>query len=108
MMEICPDVADSQTAKLEEFVLVAHRIRKVGRGARSGLNKFKLSPRKGGHTRISSLTSRKNSLTANDSFVSASPELDIAPASTISPHPEETIHGEGRIASSNQAILVIL
>jgi hypothetical protein len=33
MMEICSDAADSQTAKLNEFVLVAHRIRKVSRGA---------------------------------------------------------------------------
>ncbi len=88
--------------------MVAHRIRKAGRGARPGLSKFKLSPRKGRHTRVSSLTSGKNSLTANGSFVSASPEFDVAPASTISPHPEETIHGEGRIASLNQAISVVL
>ncbi len=108
MMEICSNAADSQTAKLDEFVLVAHRIRKAGRGARPGFSKFKLSPRKGGHTQVSSLTSGKNSLKANGSFVSASPELDEAPASTISPHFEETIHGEGRIASSNQAILVAL
>ncbi len=108
MMEICSDVVDSQTAKLDEFVLVAHRIRKVGRGARPGLSKFKLNPRKGGHTRVSSLTSGKNSLTANGSFVSALLELNETPASTISPHPEETIHGEGRIASSNQAISVAL
>jgi hypothetical protein len=46
MMEICLDAVDSQIAKLEEFVLVAHRIRKAGRGARPGPNKFKLSPRK--------------------------------------------------------------
>jgi hypothetical protein len=108
MMEICSDAADSQTAKLEEFVLVAHRIRKAGRGARPGPSKFKLSPRKGGHTRVSFLTSGKNSLTANGSFVSTSPKLEEAPSSTISPHPEETIHGEGRIASSSQAILVTL
>jgi hypothetical protein len=49
MMEICSDATDSQIAKLDEFVLVAHRIRKAGRGARPGLSKFKLSPRKGGH-----------------------------------------------------------
>jgi hypothetical protein len=96
-MEICSDATDSQTAKLEQFVLVAHMIRKAGRGARPGPSKFKLSPRKGGHTQVSSLTSGKNSLTANDSFVSASPELDEAPSSTISPPPEETIHGEGRM-----------
>jgi hypothetical protein len=108
MMEICSDAADSQTAKLEEFVLVAHRIRKVGRGARPGLSKFKLSPRKGGHTRVSSLTSGKNSLRANSSFVSASLELEEALSSTISSHPKETIHGERRIVSSSQAILVAL
>jgi hypothetical protein len=101
MMEMCSDAADSQTAKLEEFVLVAHRIRNAGHGVRPGLSKFKLSPRKGGHTRVSSPTSGKNSLTANGFFVSASPELEEAPSSTISPHPEETIHGEGRIASSS-------
>jgi len=54
------------------------------------------------------LTSRKNSLTANGFFVLASPELEEAPSSTISPHPEETIHGEGRIASPSQAISVAL
>jgi hypothetical protein len=101
MMEICLDAVDSQTAKLDEFVLVAHRIRKAGCGAQPRLNKFKLSPRNGGHTRVSSLTSGKNSFIANGSFVSASLELDEARASTISLHPEETIHGEGRIVSSN-------
>jgi hypothetical protein len=99
MMEICSNAADSQTAKLDEFVLVAHRIRKAGRGVRPGFSKFKLSPRKGGFTRVPSLSSGKNSLTANGSFVSASLELGEAFASTISPHPEETIHGVGRIAS---------
>jgi hypothetical protein len=107
-MEICSDVADSQTAKLDEFVLVAHRIRKTRRGVRPGLSKFKPSPRKGGFTRVPSLMSGKNSLTTNGSFVSASPELGEAPASTISPHLEETIYGEGRIASSNQAISIAL
>jgi hypothetical protein len=33
MMEICSDVVDFQIAKLNEFVLVVHRIRKAGRGA---------------------------------------------------------------------------
>jgi hypothetical protein len=108
MMEIYSDAVDSQTAKLEEFVLVAHMTRKARRGARPGLSKFKLSPRKGGHTRVSSLTSGKNSLTANSSFVSASPELEEAPSSIIYPHIEETILGEGRIASLSQAISVAL
>jgi len=100
-MEICSDAVDSQTAKLEQFVLVAHKIRKAGRGARPGPSKFKLSPRKGKHTQVSSLTSEKNSLITNGSFVSTSLELDEAPSSTISPHPEETIHREGKITSSS-------
>jgi hypothetical protein len=50
MMEICSDAADSQIAKLEDFVLVAHKIRKAGRGTRPGLSKFKPNPRKGGPT----------------------------------------------------------
>jgi hypothetical protein len=108
MMEIWLDAVDPQTTKLEEFVLVAHRIRKAGRGVQPGLSKFKLSPRKGGLTRVPSLTRGKNSFTANGSFVSASPELGEALASTISPHPEETIRKEGRIASSSQAISVAL
>ncbi len=107
-MEICLDVVDSQTAKLDEFVLVAHRTRKTRRGVRPGLSNFKLSPRKGGHTRVSSLTSGKNPLTANGSFILASPELGEALASTIFPHPEETIRGEGRIANLSHAISVAL
>ncbi len=107
-MEIRSEAADSQIAKLNEFVLVAHRIRKAGRGARPKLSKFKLSPRKGGNTRVStrastrasSLTGEKNLLTTNGSLVSASLELDEAPASSISPHFEETIHEEGGIANS--------
>ncbi len=107
-MEICSDAADTQTAKLNEFVLVAHRIRKARRSARLGYNKFKLRPRIGGNTRASSPTGGKNSLVANGSLVSASPELDVAPASPIFPHSEETIHEEGRSAGLNQAILITL
>jgi hypothetical protein len=53
-------------------------------------------------------TGGKNLFTANDSSVSASPELDEAPASPSFPHYEETIRKEGRIASSSQAISVVL
>jgi hypothetical protein len=108
MMEVCSDIADSQTAKLNEFVLVAHRIRKVGRGARPGLSQFKLRPRNGGNARTSSPTGRKNSLTTNDSIVSASLELSEAPATPISPHSGETIYEEGRTVSLDQAILISL
>jgi len=108
MMEVCSDAADSQTAKFDEFVLVAHRIRKAGLGARPGLSKYKLRPRNGGNARTSSLTGGKNLLAANDSIVSASPEFSEAPATPISPHSEETICEEGRIVSSDQAILISL
>ncbi len=108
MMEVCSDADDSQTAKLNEFVLVAHRIRKAGRGTRPGLSKFKLRPRNGGNARASSPTGGKNLLAANGSIVSASPELSEAPATPISPHSGETICEVGRIASSDQATSISL
>jgi hypothetical protein len=108
MMEVYSDAADSQTAKLDEFVLVAHRIRKAGLGTRSRLSKYKLRPKNGGNARASSLTGGKNLLAANGSIVSTSPELSKAPATPISPHSEETICEEGRIASSDQAISISL
>jgi hypothetical protein len=108
MMEVCSDAADSQTAKLNEFILVAHRIRKAGLGARPGLSKYKLRPRNGGNARASSLMGGKNLLVANGSIVSASPELSEAPATPISPHSGETVCEEGRIVSSNQAISISL
>jgi len=62
MMEVCSDATDSQTAKLDEFVLVAHRIRKAGLGARPGLSKYKLRPKNDGNARASSLMGGKNLL----------------------------------------------
>jgi hypothetical protein len=85
MMEICSDVVDFRIAKLNEFVLVAHRIRKVDRGARPGLSKFKLRSKNGDGARTFSPTGRKNTLAANGSIVSASPELNKAPSAPISP-----------------------
>jgi hypothetical protein len=108
MMEVCSDATDSQTAKLNEFVLVAHRIRKAGCGARPGLSQFKLRPRNDGNARASSPTGEKNLLTTNGSIVSTSPELSEVPATPISPHSGETICEEGRIASSDQAISISL
>jgi hypothetical protein len=108
MMEICSNAADSQTAKLNEFVLVAHKIRKAGLGARSGLSKYKPRLRNGGNAQASSLTGGKNLLAANGSIVSASPELNEAPATPISPHSGETICEEGRIVNLNQAISISL
>jgi hypothetical protein len=108
MMEICSDATDSQTAKLNEFVLVAHKIRKAGFGARPGLSKYKLRPRNGENAQASSLTGGKNLLAANGSIVSASLEFSEAPATPISPHSGEMICEEGRIASSDQAISISL
>jgi hypothetical protein len=108
MMEICLDAVDYQTAKLNEFVLVAHRIRKAGRRVRPGFSKFKLKSRNGGDARASSPTGRKNVLAANDFMVLASPELSEAPSAPISPQLRETTNAEGDIASSEQAISIPL
>ncbi len=102
-MEIYSKALDPQTVKLNEFILVAHKIRKVGRSVRLGLSKFKLRPKNGGDTRASSPTRRKNLLAANSSIDPASPKLRGAPAKPISLHYGETICKEGGIASSEQA-----
>jgi hypothetical protein len=108
MMEICSEAADPQTAKLNEFVLVAHRIKKAGGSAWPGLSKSKLRPKNVGGARASSPTSKKNLLTANGSIDPASPELCEAPTKPISLHSGETICKEGRIASSKQANSITL
>jgi hypothetical protein len=100
MMKICLEATDPQTAKLNEFVQIAHRIRKVGLSAQPGLSKFKLRPKNGGRARASSPTGRKNLLAANGSIDLASLELCGAPAKLISLHLGEIICKEGRIASS--------
>jgi hypothetical protein len=89
MMEICSATADSQTTRLDEFVLVSRRIRKAGRGAHA-----------------SSPTNRKCSPTANGFLDFASPELCATPAKLISPILGEEIGKEGGNAGSNQATLV--
>ncbi|CAK9253726.1 unnamed protein product [Sphagnum jensenii] len=49
-MEICSDLEDQQISKLNEYSLVALRIRKAGRGARLGFGKFKCKkPNLGGN-----------------------------------------------------------
>jgi hypothetical protein len=108
MMEVCSDAVDPQTAKLDEFVLVAHRITKAGLGTRPRLSKYKLRPRNGGNARASSLTRGKNLLAANGSIVSASLGLSKALATPISPHSKETIYEERRIMSLVQAISISL
>jgi hypothetical protein len=88
MMDICPVVADHQSSKLDEFVMVSRRIRKAGRNARA-----------------SSPTVGKSPTTANGSFVFASLEWREAPFKFISPLSGDAIGKEGGIASSMQAFL---
>ncbi len=75
MMEIYLEATDPQTAKLNEFVLVTHRIRKIGRSAQPRLCNSKLRPKNAGNARASSPMGKKNLLAANDSVDPASPEL---------------------------------
>jgi hypothetical protein len=86
MMDLCPDAANQQSSKLDEFVLISRRIKKAGRSAHA-----------------SSLTDRKNSPTTNGSFDFASPESREAPSKLISPSFGEAIGIKGTIASSDQA-----
>jgi len=108
MMEICSEAADPQTTKLNKFVLVAHKIKKVRCSAWPGLNKFKLRPKNIGGAQASSPTSKKNLLATNGSIDPASPELYKAPTKPISLHSGETICKEGRIASSKKVNSIAL
>ncbi|CAK9860961.1 unnamed protein product [Sphagnum jensenii] len=108
MMEICSEVADPQTAKLNEFVLVAHRIRKAGCSAWSGLSRFKLRLKNTGDARASSPTGKNNLLAANGFIDPASPEFCKAPTKPISLHSGETICKDGRVASSEQVNSIAL
>jgi hypothetical protein len=64
---------DSQISKLNEFILVADRIRKVERSARQGFGKHKskLNPN-GGGARLFVLTSGENTSIANGPLFSVS------------------------------------
>jgi hypothetical protein len=86
-MEICSESEDLQTSKLNEFILVAHRVKKVGRGVRLGLGKNKLRPNSSGGARASFLTGSENLLTANGSIDLSALKLNEAPSKPSSPHP---------------------
>jgi hypothetical protein len=86
MMDLCPDAANQQSSKLDEFVMISRRIKKAGRNAHA-----------------SPPTGRKNPPTANGSFDFASPEPREAPSKPIFTSSEETIGNKGTIASSDQA-----
>jgi hypothetical protein len=68
-MNIQPEPEDLQISKLNEFFLVADRIRKAGRKARHGFGKFKckLNP-SGGNARLSAPTSIEDTSHTNGSF----------------------------------------
>jgi len=69
-MKINSEFKDLQISKLNEFFLMADRIRKVGCGAHQGLGKFKCSksnPSGGGSARASSPTSNEISSITNGS-----------------------------------------
>jgi hypothetical protein len=60
---------DLQISKLNEFFLVADRIRKVGRSVRQGFGKFKNKPNpSGGGACLSIPTSSENAHFSNGSF----------------------------------------
>jgi hypothetical protein len=85
-MEICSEADDLQASKLNKFVLVAHRVRKAGRGMRLGLSKNKLRPNGGGDgARASTSTGSENLLTANGSIDPPAPKLCEAPSKPTSP-----------------------
>jgi len=69
-MKINSEFEDLQISRLNEFFLVANKIRKAGRGAQQGLGKFKcskLNPSGGDGARTSSPTSNEISSIANGS-----------------------------------------
>jgi hypothetical protein len=68
-MNLHSEPEDPHLQRLNEFLLVADRIQKVGRSARKGLGKFKKPSPNDGGARFSAPTSNKNSLFTNGSFV---------------------------------------
>jgi hypothetical protein len=71
------ELEDLQISKLNEFFPVADRIRKVGRSARQGFDKFKNKPNPsgGGGTRLSVQTSNGNAPFSNGSLSLVTPSV---------------------------------
>jgi hypothetical protein len=67
-MNLHSEFEDPQIQRLNEFFLVADRIRKAGRNPRQGLGKFKKSSPNGGGARLSTPASNENPLFTNGSF----------------------------------------
>jgi hypothetical protein len=67
-MNLHSEFEDPQIQRLNEFFLVADRIRKAGRNPRQGLGKFKKPSPNGGGARLSAPASNENLLFTKGSF----------------------------------------
>jgi hypothetical protein len=105
-MNLHSEPEDPQLQRLNEFLLVADRIRKGGRNARKGLGKFKKPSPNGGSARFSVPISNKNFLFTNGSFVlptQGSREALSAPSSPPSGNPLGKEEGSAIQASETSA-----
>ncbi len=88
-MEICSKFEDQQISKLNEFSLVAYRIRKAGHDVRLGLGKFKcnkLNPSSGHIAQVPFPTSNEISFITNESsdpLAQGSCEAPFAPSTSL-------------------------
>ncbi|CAK9878714.1 unnamed protein product [Sphagnum jensenii] len=101
-METCSDLDEQQISKLNEYSLLALRIRKVGRGKRLGFGKFKCrKPNLGGNvgakahrpesTEVPSATNGSFEALAHDHRKSLPAQSSPSPGSST--NPRETITG---------------
>ncbi|CAK9205150.1 unnamed protein product [Sphagnum troendelagicum] len=100
-MNLHSESEDPQIQRLNEFFLVADRIRKAGRSARQGLGKFKKSSPNGGDARLSAPTSNENPLFTNGSFAPPTEGSHEAPSAPSFPPPGNPLGKEG--VSATQA-----
>jgi hypothetical protein len=101
-MKIYSESKDLQISKLNEFFLVADRIRKAGRGARQGLGfgkfKSKTNPNSGG-VQFFVLSSNEKAPLTNGSFTLFSPTMQsfrASPSKLSDPPPENPFSKEER------------
>jgi hypothetical protein len=94
-MNLHSESEDPQIQRLNEFFLVADKIRKVGRSVRQGLGKFKKSSPNGGGARLSALASNENPLFTNGSFVLPKQGSREAPSASSFPPPGNPLGKEG-------------
>ncbi len=89
-MNIHSEADDLEISRLNEFFLVADMIRKAGRSARQGLEKFKKPNPSDGSARFPTLTSNEDPPFTNGSFalpVQGPREAPLAPSSPLSGSP---------------------